>query len=52
MHKVRHGDPVLVVFGDSRHRDPGAEEVLNHPTGGRPLPAPFRPAAQPVGASA
>jgi hypothetical protein len=34
MHKGRHGDPVWQVFGDSRHRDPGAAEVLNHPTGG------------------
>jgi hypothetical protein len=52
MHKVRHGDTGLQVFGESRHRDPGAAEVLIHPTGGLPLQAPFRPAAQPVGASA
>jgi hypothetical protein len=49
MHKVRHGDPVLQVFGDNRHRDPGAAEVLIHPTGGLPLQAPFRPAGQPAG---
>jgi len=49
MNKVRHGDPVLQVFGDSRHRDPGAAEVLIHPTGGLPLQAPFRPAGQPAG---
>ena len=34
MHKVRHGDTGLQVFGESRHRDTGAAEVLIHPTGG------------------
>lgn len=52
MHKVRHGDPVLQVFEECRHRDPGATEVLIHPAGSLPLEAQFRPAAQPVGVSA